>query len=214
MHRPPSLERGSAHPTSVLSGSVASYLIYADVRFHIPMTHRNDRYVSTLHPPRPPPFSVPNVVHLFSRSFVSPRLFNALRIKFGISQSTPEQCRDMCLLAPDTPCGAWSFICDGACQNLDFAVGACFIYAHPTKAGFPWEGDPGYIAASGSCTGSDPLTTPSRTCTDPRDFSGVAYFQDSCTMENRKQVGHFPGTVQCVKSPRQNKISTGSILLQ
>ena len=33
----------SAHPISVLSGSVVSYLIYADVRLHIPMTHRNAR---------------------------------------------------------------------------------------------------------------------------------------------------------------------------
>ena len=31
--------------SSVLSGSVASFLIHADVRLHIPMTHRdNDRY--------------------------------------------------------------------------------------------------------------------------------------------------------------------------
>ena len=113
---------------------------------------------------------------------------------FGMSQSSPEHCRDMCLLAPkENPCGAWSFICDDACQRLDLLVGACFIYAHPAKPGFPYEGD--YIAASGSCTGTVPPTTPSRTCTDPMDYSGVAYWMDSCTMENRKQVGHFPGTL-------------------
>lgn len=40
--------RGVGHPTSVLSGSVASYLVYADVRLHTPMTHKNaaaDRFV-------------------------------------------------------------------------------------------------------------------------------------------------------------------------
>ena len=36
--------RNPRHLLSVLSGSVASHLIYADVWLHIPMTHRNGRY--------------------------------------------------------------------------------------------------------------------------------------------------------------------------
>ena len=37
----PLLEGRSAHPISDLSGSVGSYLIYANVRFHIPVTRNN-----------------------------------------------------------------------------------------------------------------------------------------------------------------------------
>ena len=33
---------GAAHECRL--GTVASYLIYADMRLHIPMTHHNDRY--------------------------------------------------------------------------------------------------------------------------------------------------------------------------
>ena len=48
---PPAFSWGSAHPTSVLSGSVASYLMHADVRLHILMTHRNhDRPRSSQQP--------------------------------------------------------------------------------------------------------------------------------------------------------------------
>lgn len=41
---PKGLGWGSAHPHQCPVGSVASYFIYADVRLHISMTHRNDRY--------------------------------------------------------------------------------------------------------------------------------------------------------------------------
>ena len=40
---PTPLEGGSAHPISVTSiGSKLPLPLYADVRFHIPMNHRND----------------------------------------------------------------------------------------------------------------------------------------------------------------------------
>ena len=43
VHRPLLCGGVDAHQQCPL-GSVASYLNYADVRLHIPMTHRNDRY--------------------------------------------------------------------------------------------------------------------------------------------------------------------------
>ena len=43
---PPS--RGVGAPHQCPLGSVASYLIYADVRLHIPMTHHNDRLTHLL----------------------------------------------------------------------------------------------------------------------------------------------------------------------
>ena len=63
------------HPISVLSGSVASYLIYADV--HIPTTHRNVRYaqedldkhpIETVEPPlyRLPPVGMPGIAFHFT----------------------------------------------------------------------------------------------------------------------------------------------------
>ena len=131
-------------------------------------------------------------------------------IGFGISQASAEQCRDMCLLAPkEAPCGAWSYVCDKVCQKLGLYVDACAIYGHPAKPGFPYAGDPNDITASGSCTGTAPPTTPSRTCTEPSEYSSVAYYRANCLMENRKQVGHFPGTKgsKTVKPPLETTVA-------